>query len=376
MVNFDQLKVAIAHYWLIKERGGEKVLKNLLEIFPQADVYTLFYEQKNFEKMLKGHRVFSSYLDHAWLRSHYTKLFPLYPSAVKSLNLADSYDLIISSESGPVKGICKPKNTPHICFTHTPMRYCWGYTNEYTRNFPSLLRSIVSKAFERLKLYDKTTIKNVDTYLANSNNVSERIKMYYQRDSIVVHPPLEDHVLDRSLLKSRPKNDTFLSFGALVPYKRIDLLVDCFNQRKEKLIIVGEGSERIKLEAKANNNIQFMGSLAWHKIAELMETSQALLFPGEEDFGIIPLEAMALGCPVIAYAKGGALETVHWSGRASTSSGLFFKSQTIEAIHEVIKTFHNLEDEFDPNWMRDYTKNFSQSKFKSEIKKQVKAILS
>ena len=162
----------------------------------------------------------------------------------------------------------------------------------------------------------------------------------------------------------------------MVPYKRIDLLVDCFNQRKETLIIVGEGSERIKLEAKANDNIQFMGSLAWHKIAELIETSQALLFPGEEDFGIIPLEAMALGCPVIAYAKGGALETVHWSGRASTSSGLFFKSQTIESIHEVIETFHNLEDEFDPNWMRGYTKNFSQSKFKSEIKKQVKAILS
>jgi glycosyltransferase involved in cell wall biosynthesis len=375
MAQLDHLKVAIAHYWLIQERGGEKVLRNLLELFPQADVYTLFYDANKMGEMLKGHRVYTSKLDHAWLRPHYTKCFPLYPQAVKSLSLKQNYDLLISSESGPIKGIRKPEHTKHLCYTHTPMRYCWGHTEEYTRNLPSYLKPLVTKAFGKLKDYDLTTIDNVDTYLANSNNVAERIKKYYHRDARVIHPPVENRAFSLPLT-TKKRSDAYLSFGALVPYKRIDLLIEAFRNRQDNLVIVGEGSERKRLEAIASPNIHFTGALPWEAIAKLFQESKALLFPGEEDFGIIPLEAMANGCPVIAYSQGGALETVIWSGQAKSSTGLFFNEQSSASILSALEEFESISHQFNPTLLREHAQNFSQKRFQSEIKQEVDKILS
>lgn len=375
MVELDQLKVAIAHYWLIQERGGEKVLKNLLELFPQADVYTLFYDAQNMGDMLIGHQVYTSNLNHSWLRPHYTKCFPLYPQAVKSLRLKQDYDLLISSESGPIKGIAKAPQTKHLCYTHTPMRYCWGHTNEYTRNLPGYLKPLAEKAFAKLRDYDTTTIDNVDTYLANSQNVAERIKKYYQREAKVIHPPVEDRAF-LTPLNQQKRDGAYLSFGALVPYKRIDLLVQAFRESKESLIIVGEGSERKRLEAIAPDNVQFTGALPWERISELLQQSKALLFPGEEDFGIIPLEAMAHGCPVIAYAQGGALETILWTENPKTSTGLFFNEQTPRSILKSIDYFERFREDFDPNLLRAHAQKFSQHHFKEEISKEVLKILS
>lgn len=374
MVPFEQLKVAIAHYWLIQERGGEKVLKNLLDLFPQADVYTLFYDPENMGEMLKGHRVYTSKLDHAWLRPHYTKCFPLYPLAVRSLELKFDYDLLISSESGPIKGIHKHEHTRHLCYTHTPMRYCWGHTDEYTRHLPKALRPLAEKAFAKLRDYDLTTIDNVDVYLANSENVAGRIRKYYQRESKVVHPPVEDKAF-ASPLKAQERKGPYLSFGALVPYKRIDLLVQAFRDCDESLVIVGEGSERKRLEKSAPANVQFTGALPWENISELFQQSKALLFPGEEDFGIIPLEAMANGCPVIAYARGGALETVQWSGQAESSTGMFFHEQSPAAIIKALGDFEQLRAKFDPNFLRAHAQKFSQKRFRAEIKKEVEKLI-
>jgi len=370
------LKVAIAHYWCINERGGEKVLKNLLDIFPQADVYTLFYDPSSMGHILKGHRVFTSNLNKPILRKHYTKCFPFFSQAVQSLKLQDSYDILISSESGPIKGISKPKELPHLCYTHTPMRYCWGHTEEYLRDLPYFIKPLAKLAFEKLRKYDVTTIDNVDQYLANSNHVAKRIKKYYDRDSIVVHPPISDKLFEKKLLPNTERTQQhYLSFGALVPYKRIDLLIECFKNRKDKLIIIGEGSERKRLEPTATDNITFTGSLEWNKIEHLIEQSKALIFPGEEDFGLIPLEVMALGCPVIAFKKGGALETVIENSSVQESSGLFFENQTSDSLNQALNEFEVIKGKFSPEWMRSHAQKFSQSVFKSKLLTQVKHLL-
>jgi len=374
---FSQLKVAIAHYWLIRERGGEKVLKNLLELFPQADVYTLFYDPKAMAEMLEGHAVYSSILNYTWLRSHYTKIFPLYPIGVRSLELKKNYDLLISSESGPIKGIERSSAAKHLCYTHTPMRYCWEHTEEYLRDLPFFIKPFVKSAFEKLRRYDVTTIDNVDLYLANSQHVSDRIKKYYKKNSLVIHPPIEDHILSRNIPRTKLRQSLpYVSFGALVPYKRIDLLVETFKLRQEHLIVIGEGSERKRLEQLAPTNVSFTGALSWEKAASLIENAKALIFPGEEDFGLIPVEATALGCPVIAFGKGGVLETVVCSAEPKFSTGLFFQQQSVSSLSSALDQYHRICNEFSPQFMKDHAKKFSKSIFKDEISKAVRAILS
>ena len=236
------------------------------------------------------------------------------------------------------------------------------------------LKTLAEKAFHKLREYDLTTVDNVDVYLANSKNVSGRIEKYYQRDSTVIHPPVEDKAFATPLNQNK-REGAYLSFGALVPYKRIDLLVEAFKNRSDSLIIVGEGSERKRLEAMATPNIQFTGSLPWDDISKLFQDCKALLFPGEEDFGIIPLEAMANGCPVIAYAKGGALETVSWTGQAASSTGLFFQEQTPASISNALKEFENIRDAYNPSLLREHAQKFSQQNFRAEIKREVKKLV-
>ncbi|MCP4296905.1 MAG: glycosyltransferase family 4 protein, partial [Proteobacteria bacterium] len=321
-----ELKVAIVHYWLVTWRGGEKVLESILDLFPKADIYTLFYDPDVCGKYLQGHRVSASKLDYPFLRKHYQKVFPLYPYGIRSLKLEGSYDLLISGESGPAKGIANPDNIPHLCYINSPMRYCWGYRDEYLQAMPGWSRSIADRAFESLRKWDETTINNVDHYVANSKNVAKRVNKYYQRDADVCYPPISLDLFDQELQNRSKKH--FLSFGAVTPYKNIDLLIDTFNENGLPLVVIGEGSERKKLEQKANSNIQFLGQQPWAKVISLINESRALLFPGEEDFGMIPLEVMSQGIPVIAYNKGGALETVVENiSKPENSSGLFFETQ-------------------------------------------------
>ena len=369
------MKVAIVHYWFLTRRGGEKVIESLLKIFPDADIYTLFYDKEQYGDYLQNQKIYTSILNQNFLKKHYQKIFPLYPLGIKSLKMRSSYDLIISSESGPAKGIEIPKGVPHICYVHSPMRYCWSNKEMYLNSVSRQIKPILSFFLERLRKWDETTIDNVDFYLSNSKNVSKRIEKYYHRKSEVVYPPISDDLFLKEVPFAKDRNQ-YLSFGAITPYKKIDLLVDTFNENKKKLVIIGDGSERKKLQKKAKKNIQFKKVLRWSEIEIEILKSKALLFPGEEDFGMIPLEVMAYGLPVIAYKKGGALETVIENRKKiERSSGLFFTKQNVSSIEDAIAFFEANEERFNIKWIKNHTKTFSEEQFLVNFKLKIETFL-
>jgi len=361
------LKVAIVHYWFITRRGGEKVVESLLKLYPQADVYTLFYDPNQYGDYISKHKVFTSILDSPIFRKYYQKLFPLYPLAIQSLKLKDDYDLIISSESGPAKGIQIKNNATHISYIHSPMRYAWSHTEMYVDSVSWFLRPTLRFFLKRLKKWDKKTINNVDLYISNSSNVAARVKKFYGKPSQVIYPPIEEKLFSKPL-RNRSK-EFYLSFGALTPYKKIDLLIDTFNKNGKIIVIIGEGSEKEKLQKNANSNIQFKSCEKWDEIEYYLLKTKALLFPGEEDFGMVPLEVMSYGIPVLAYAKGGALETVVENKmKIENSSGLFFKEQTVESVEKTIQYFESVEDQFDDFWILNHAKGFKESSFIEKFK--------
>ncbi|TRZ46019.1 glycosyltransferase [Robertkochia solimangrovi] len=370
------MKVAIIHYWFVTRRGGEKVVEKILEIFPDADIYTLFYDRKTYGDFLDDNKVYVSNLGKiGFFRKHYQKIFPLYPLGIKSLKLKDNYDLIISSESGPAKGISKPEGTPHICYIHSPMRYCWGYTSEYVKSLPAILRLLAKFFFERLRIWDESTIDNVDLYIANSENVQDRVKRFYKKEACVIHPPIHLKLFENEVKSNF--GEYFLSFGAITPYKRIDLLVDAFNENGKKLVIIGDGSEKQKLEYKSKSNIEFTGTLDWSDIEKHIYRAKALIFPGEEDFGMIPLEVMAYGLPVLAFGQGGALETVIENlQNVGESSGLFFYEQTVNSINSTIDLFEKISDQIDPDWIRRHSRKFGEDVFDRKMRNEINAFIS
>ncbi len=370
------MKVAILHYWFVTRRGGEKVVESILKIFPDADIYTLFYDINTYGDHLGNNKVYTSKLNRSpFLRKHYQKLFPLYPFGVRSLELKDNYDLIISSESGPIKGLKIPANVPHICYIHSPMRYCWGFTKDYLNSLPKLTRPLAAFFFERLRKWDEETIDNVTHFIANSENVAKRVNKYYKRDAFVIPPPIELQLFEHKIIRSKSPQ-YYLSFGAITPYKRIDLLVDLFNKNGKELIIIGNGSEKERLERQAKSNIKFLGSLNWDEIEEVFKNTKALLFPGEEDFGMIPLEVMAYGIPVLAYGKGGALETVVENREnIKKSSGLFFEHQSIESIENCVERFEQNEHLFDSEWIKNHSRKFGEDIFLNNFKNKLRELV-
>ncbi|MDT8445717.1 MAG: glycosyltransferase [bacterium] len=374
LAELQALRVALAHYWLVTWRGGEKVLASMLKLFPHSDLYTLFYSPGRIGPYVEGHRVYSSALDLSFARRHYQKMFPFYPAAVKSLALQGDYDLLISSESGPIKGIANPKGLPHLCYIHSPMRYCWVDRQSYLDRVPQRLRNFADVQFERLKRYDLSTIDAPDRYVANSHNVAGRVERFYHRPAGVCHPPIELDLFKGPL--SPGGGDFYLSFGALTPYKRVDLLVEVFNQNGKPLKIIGEGSELKALKAIAGPNITFTGALEHQELNRQLKGARALLFPGDEDFGMIPLEVMARGIPVVAYRAGGALETVLESPEgAAHSSGLFFDQQTPDSLAEALERFEAVEQDFDPAKIREHARQFGEDRFLACLAQEVRSLL-
>ncbi len=369
------MKVAIIHYWFLSRRGGEKVIESLLKMFPDADIYTLFYDKEEYGDYLQNQKVYTSILNKPFFKKHYQKVFPLYPLGVKSLKIKSSYDLIISSESGPAKGVLIPIGVPHICYVHSPMRYCWSHKDMYLNSVSKRVKPILSFFLERLRKWDETTIENVDLYLSNSKNVSKRIKKYYGKKAEVVYPPISNDLFLKEIVYSKDR-DQYLSFGAITPYKKIDLLVDTFNKNGKKLIIIGDGSERKKLLSKSKQNIEFKKRLTWPEIEKEISKSKALLFPGEEDFGMIPLEVMAYGLPVIAYKKGGALETVIENRKQiEKSSGVFFNKQNVASLEESIAFFEENQEGFNVKWIKNHAKTFSEEHFLVNFKTKIETFL-
>lgn len=303
-----RMRVAIVHYWLLGMRGGEKVVEALCRLLPDADLFTLFYDPEKVSPTIRSHRITASYLNP--LRGHYRSLLPLMPRALESFDLS-RYDLVISSESGPAKGVIIAPGTRHICYCHTPMRYLWDlysqYLNEWTRS--PLKRAAMKFFVPRLRAWDLATAKRVTEFVANSENVRQRIRKTYGVDSTVVYPPV-----DIESFRHEPAEDYFLIVSELVPYKRVDLAVQAFSKNGRRLRIAGDGPEITRLRKAAAGNVEFLGRVSDDDLRTLYARCRAFVMPGEEDFGITLVEAIASGKPVIALGCGGVLEIVPPAG--------------------------------------------------------------
>jgi len=379
MPDMPNLRVAFVHYWLIAHRGGERVLEALGEIFPQADIFTLVYDPERTSPAIRRHHIQTSFIQKLpFGPSHHRAFLPLYPLALENFDLR-GYDLVISSESGPAKGVITDPETCHICYCHTPMRYLWNQYHDYRAGAGALTRLVMPLAAHRLRQWDLATASRVDHFVANSKNTARRIRKYYGREAEVIYPPVDiERFAPGGGEASRGGEDTaatapyYLVVSELVPYKRIDLAVEAFNRLGRRLIVVGDGPELRRCQKLAGRNVEFMGRVEDDRLARLYAGCRAFIFPGEEDFGIAPVEAQACGRPVIAYGKGGALETViapngENGPEPGQCTGLFFASQTVEALVEAVKHFELVENRFDPSFVRRHAEGFAAQRFTREI---------
>lgn len=353
------MRVAFVHYWLVSMRGGEQVLEALSDLYPQADIFTLVYDEKKISDKLKRHKITPSFLQRIpGAVRHYKKLLPLMPFALESFDLS-SYDLVISSESGPAKGIIPAPDAVHICYCHSPMRYVWDHYHTYRANSGIVSRALMPLFAPRLRQWDVSTSARVDVFVANSHHVQYRIAKYYRRSSKVVSPPV--HI--QNFLPAESSGDFYLCAGQLVRYKRVDLAVEAFRRNGKKLVIVGEGDEFARLKAIAGPNTSFLGRVPFNMLKDLLSRCRALIFPGEEDFGITPVEAMASGRPVIAYGRGGVLDTV-----IPNKTGLFFADQSTEGLLQAVEDFEAMESQFEPLLIRQHAQQFSADEFKDKMR--------
>lgn len=340
------MKTAIVHYWLVNMRGGEKVLEVLCDIFPKADIYTLVYDPSSISDKIKSHNIKSSFIQKLPFGvKKYQNYLPLHPFAIEQFDLS-GYDLVISSESGTAKGVILSPETCHICYCHSPMRYLWNMYHDYRQNLSRWKKCLWALVSNYMRLWDYVNSQRVNYYISNSKNVQLRIKKYYDREAEVIYPPV-----DFSRFSCEKSDDFYLSVGQLIPYKKIDLAIKAFNGSGKKLLIIGDGPQRKNLEKIAGGNVSLLGKQSDEVLAEYYSRCKGFIFPGEEDFGITPLEAMASGKPVIAYGKGGSLETVR-----EGKTGVFFYEQNEASLIDAVERSDNIE--WDTDVIRDHAKQF------------------
>ena len=340
-------------------RGGEKVLEALCDLLPGADIFTLFYDSDRVSSGIRSHRVQTSFLQP--FRRHYRSLLPLMPMALESFDLRE-YDLVVSSESGPAKGVILPSTTRHVCYCETPMRYLWdlypAYRNEWVRS--RLKRAIMTPLANYLRLWDYASAARVDEFVANSANVQRRIWKTYRRESMVVHPPVAVETF-----YWKPPEDYYLIVSELVAYKRLDTAVRVFSKSGRRLRVVGDGPEFRSLKRMASANIEFCGRVGDEQLRELYARCRAFLMPGEEDFGITPVEALASGKPVIALGRGGALETVPVN---EPLGGLLYGDPADDALRDAIEQWDRCEHQLAPQALQAYAAKFSGAEFSARMK--------
>ena len=381
------VRVALVHDWLTGMRGGERCLEALCELFPDAPIYTLFHVKGSVSQTIERHPIIPSWLNGVpFAKSRYRYLLPVFPLVIQRLDF-HQYDLVVSSSHCVAKGIRVPRETCHISYVHTPMRYIWDGFDTYFENAGlwNFARLGMGLFRARLQQWDVESNAHVSRFIANSHNVAERITRQYGRSACVVYPPVDWQAFQ----VSHRHEGFFLMVTAFAPYKKVDLAIAAANELELPLKIIGQGQDEKRLRRIAGPTVEFLGWQPDHRVRDFYSRCLAILFPGEEDFGIVPLEAMATGKPVIAYGKGGALETIvplnplpkqganhlergaQRSGSPSGLTGVFHYEQSVQAIIEAIQLFKQHLTDFDPDAIRKHVEPFDRSHFKQQVQQVI-----
>jgi glycosyltransferase involved in cell wall biosynthesis len=335
----DAPRTAIIHYWLVGMRGGERVLERLIRLFPDADIFTHVYDAKAVSDLIRERPVRTTFIQKLPAsRRLYQKYLPLMPLALEQLDLR-GYDLVLSSESGPAKGVISPPGALHVCYCHSPMRYLWDHYSEYLSSAGPVSRLVMPILTHLLREWDCVSSARVDRFIANSSFIQQRIEKAYRRTSAIVHPPVEV-----SLYKPAPEiSPSYLWVGQMTPYKRADLALEAFNALGLPLLMVGEGAMLRDLKRRARPNVTIVPRLPFEELRRAYASCRALVFTAEEDFGIVPVEAMASGRPVLAYGRGGVIDSI-----TPGLTGLFFKEQSTESLIAGVQAMEAWLGDFNP----------------------------
>ena len=355
-------RVALAHDWLVTWRGGEKVLLAIAELFPDAPIFTLFHDAEAMPAALETHRVEASPLDRIpGARERHRLLLPLMPAAIRALR-PRSVDLVISSSHCVAKAIPVPRGAKHLSYVHAPLRYMWDRFDDYfgPGRAPLPVRLAARTLRPAFRAWDVFTSTGVDRFVTNSRHVAQQVAERYHRHARVIHPPVELERFIHQPLSAAGQGGYYLCFGALAPYKRIDLAIDAFKRLGLPLWIAGSGQSKEWLHGLPKN-VKALGHVPDDEVPDLYRNARALVFPGVEDFGITPLEAQACGRPVIAMGEGGALETV------TAKTGVFFREQTVEALMDAVRRFEKFELDFRPSHARAQAETFTKDAFQHAL---------
>lgn len=363
------MKVALVHDFLVKMGGAERVLKVLADMYPDAPIYTLLYDPDTCGKVFPPSRVRPSFLQKMprFFRKRKRYLFPLMPRAVEAFDLS-GFDIIISSSNAYAHGVLTPSTSVHVSYCHSPMRYAWDYAHEYMKEqkIGTLRKISAQRMMHKVRLWDQVASERVDYYLANSHHVRKRIKKYYRKEAEVLYPPVD---IGRFTVTSEHK-DYFLIVAALTPFKKIDLAVQLFNKIGKQLVIIGDGPQREYLQSIAGKNVKILGHLDDAAVADYLQNCRAFIMVNEEDFGIAPVEAMACGKPVLAYGKGGTLETV-----IPGETGEFFYEQTIESMEDGLGRLIVNEPNYHHRTIRQRANRFTEKNFVQGFQKIIADIM-
>ena len=358
------LKVNLAHHWIVSMRGGEKVLAQFCKLFPEASINTLVADPAKWDDWVARHQILTSPLQRIPGAARlYKQMLPLFPAAIRRMRAPADTELLLSSDAAMIKGLSLPPNAAHVCYCHSPPRYLWDQQETYmqqTSGLGGIGRAVFRRVTPSIQRFDRQAAEGVDHFIANSDFVAQRIERIYGREAVVIHPPV---AID-DFHWQQPREDFYLVVSALVPYKRVDLAVEAFSRMNRRLVVIGEGSERKRIEKLAGNSVEILGSQPFPVLQDHFQRCRGFVFPGVEDFGITPLEAMASGAPVVAYAEGGALETV-----VENETGVFFHQQSSEALCEAVEQLESAAIE--ANACRARAEQFSPAAFREKIWQQL-----
>ncbi len=371
------MRVALICDWLTAMRGGERCLQAICEIYPGADIFALVHHRGSVSKIIESHNIYTSYIQRLPGNGKLFRFYlPFFAHSMRRFDLS-GYDFVISLSHCAAHNVRVPQGIPHICYCHTPMRYAWHMRHEYTRRYTGLKKLAAEIMLNYLKKRDREASEGVTHFVANSENVRRRIKDAYNRDSIVIYPPIS---LERFSVCCQDE-DYYLIVSALVPYKRVDLAVRAFSGFDGKLVVIGSGPELSHLKNMASDRVSIIDKASDAEVTCYLQKCRALIFPGEEDFGIVPLEAQACGKAVIAFDKGGIKETViaYDPGKSAEenakATGLFFYEQSVKALRKAIMDFESLKNDFCPEACRENACRFSDLRYRQQMEEYISSVM-